>query len=67
MTTRPAIPLDKACAACGTPFACGPGIGATPGACWCQDMPRLPVIDPAQDCFCPACLAARLAAPADPA
>lgn len=65
--TRPAAPREKACSACGTPFACGPGTGEAPGACWCQDLPLLPEIDPSKDCLCPACLKAALAAEAQPA
>lgn len=56
--TRPAEPRPKTCSACGNVFACGPGTGAGPAACWCQDLPHLPRIDPAKDCYCPDCLKA---------
>lgn len=49
----------KACAGCGTPFDCGAGRAA----CWCNDLPLLPAgaLEPAADCYCPACLRARIA------
>ena len=59
--TQPAEPRPKACAACGTVFACGPGTGEASAACWCQDLPPLPEIDPTNDCYCPACLKALIA------
>ena len=53
------VAIEKRCQACGATFGCG----AQLASCWCQDLPKLPSasIDPAADCFCPACLRERTA------
>lgn len=62
--TAPAqiVGRTKACSACGAAFQCGPGTGQQTGQCWCFDLPPLMPVDPAANCFCPACLTAKLAA-----
>jgi hypothetical protein len=50
------------CSSCNLPFTCG--MRETSEPCWCAALPALPSIEPAQDCLCPACLKARLAADA---
>ena len=57
---RASGPADKTCSACGVVFGCGPGTGGRDGACWCMDLPVLAAIDLTSDCFCPACLQARV-------
>jgi len=42
----------KVCWRCGAGFGCGAGTGA----CWCNDLPPIGLIDEASDCLCPACL-----------
>jgi hypothetical protein len=45
-------PRKLACARCGAAFDCN-----LEGGCWCAAEPyRLPMLDAAQDCLCPACL-----------
>lgn len=63
LAARPAAPRPKTCSGCGATFACGPGTGSAPGACWCQDLPPLMPIEPGIDCYCPTCLAAATSRP----
>ena len=50
------------CARCGTAFDCGSG--GKDGGCWCMDeADRAPMPTTAdEDCLCPACLRAKIAA-----
>ncbi len=63
---------NSRCAGCGTEFRCGMEAGDP--VCWCTSLsPLMPLphapepASTAAGCFCPACLAARLAAVAEPA
>ncbi|MDY0011682.1 MAG: cysteine-rich CWC family protein [Rhodocyclaceae bacterium] len=47
------------CEACGAIFRCGAAAGDE--GCWCAALPRVPVVDGVAGCFCPDCLAARVA------
>jgi predicted Fe-S protein YdhL (DUF1289 family) len=51
------------CSRCGASFVCGASDCSTP--CWCASYPP---VEPKADatCLCPACLAAAVAAPAEP-
>lgn len=50
----------EVCPGCGRRFECGMRAGRE--SCWCADLPSVPIIaEPAMGCFCPECLARRLA------
>ena len=51
----------KSCPRCGASLSCG----AKAGSCWCAELPAVPVVDPATDCLCRACLTAELAGNTD--
>lgn len=55
-------PVER-CSVCGAAFVCGYAAGLP--ECWCASQPLLPArqIVAGQHCLCPACLAARHAAP----
>src|SRR4029077_5660720 len=65
MTTAQAqqLPMRRlTCARCGTSFDCG--TGGKDGGCWCMDeAEKAPMPTAAsEDCVCPACLRAKIAA-----
>lgn len=57
----PATPgRAQTCARCGAAFRCGVLAGDT--ACWCADLPALPLdqLQAGAACLCPSCLAAAI-------
>jgi len=57
---NPADSALKRCSDCGKPFECGMGQD-TP--CWCsrEFAQVMPLPEPGADCYCPRCLAKRIA------
>jgi hypothetical protein len=60
-TTPKPRPKKKQCPRCGGTFQCAEDLG--PGSCWCEALPKVSSLPGAgNECLCPICLPAAIAA-----
>jgi hypothetical protein len=57
--------MKVTCPDCGAAFSCGADKGRDGDPCWCASQPPLASPQPDRGCYCPQCLARRLAQAAE--